>query len=71
LYKDDHNKSQKQNKVQGIYRRIKHQDKEDKNENKIWAVIVSICFIIMFLLLVIDAMFDSGVWGWVKQHWGK
>ncbi|MEI2356713.1 hypothetical protein [Mesobacillus zeae] len=48
----------KQKKVQSLYRKIKQQNREDKNDNKIGAVIVSICLILLFLLYVLNAIFD-------------
>lgn len=50
----------KQKKVQGYYRKIKQQNNDDKYNNKIGSVIVSICVLIMFLLFVMDALFDAG-----------
>jgi hypothetical protein len=58
MYKDSQNKNQKHNKVQGIYRKIKQQNGEDKSVNKIGAVIVSICVFSWLLLLVLNAIFD-------------
>lgn len=58
MCKDGQNKNQKQNKVQGIYRKTKRQNREDKNDNKIGAVIVSICVFLWLLVLVLNAIFD-------------
>jgi hypothetical protein len=58
MVKEGQNKNIKQNKVQGTYRKIKHQNREDKNENKIGAAIVSICIFILLLLYVLNAIFD-------------
>ncbi|MGN7402388.1 hypothetical protein ACTHO0_21260 [Cytobacillus praedii] len=51
-------KKLKQEKVQGIYRRIKQQKSEGINDKKIGAVIVSICVFIWLLLLILNAFFD-------------
>ncbi|MEH7503310.1 hypothetical protein V7152_15075 [Neobacillus drentensis] len=59
MYKDGQNKNLKQNKVQGKYRKIKQQNREDNNDkNKIGAVIVSIFLFILLLLYVLNAIFD-------------
>jgi hypothetical protein len=59
MYKDGQNKNLKQNKVQGKYRKIKQQIREDNNDkNKIGAVIVSIFLFILLLLYVLNAIFD-------------
>ena len=65
----EQDKNRKQKKVQGLYRRIKQQNRENKNDNKIGAVIVSICVFIMILLLVMDSLFDAGFR--FAQFWGK
>ena len=68
MSQSEQDKNQKQNRVQGLYRRIKQQNREDKNENKVGAVIVSVCVFIVFILYVMSALFDSGVR--IAQHWG-
>lgn len=44
-------------KVQGLYRKIKQQRKEDedKNDNKIGIVIVDICVVLGILVLLLNA----------------
>ncbi|MGE8001806.1 hypothetical protein ACQKOF_24950 [Lysinibacillus sp. NPDC093190] len=44
-----------QKKVQGLYRKIKQQRKEDKNDNKIGIVIVNICVVLAILGLILNA----------------
>jgi len=56
--KDRQYSNQKKNKVQGIYRKIKQQNSEAQNENKIAAAIISICLFILLLLYVLNAIFD-------------
>lgn len=48
----------KKNKVQGIYRKIKQQNREAQNDNKIGTATVSICLFILLLLYVLNAIFD-------------
>ncbi|MEH7013634.1 hypothetical protein V7087_22970 [Neobacillus niacini] len=57
---DEQDKKQKQNKVQvqGKYRKTMQRNREDKNSNKIGAIIVSICLFILLLLYVLNAIFD-------------
>jgi hypothetical protein len=69
MYTDEQDKKQRQNKAQGLYRKIKQQKRADKNDNKMGAVIVSICVLIMSLIFVMNALFDSGVR--FAQFWGK
>ena len=53
------NKSQKQIKVQGIYRKIKHQDNDNiRNNPKVGTVIVYACVFLWILLLILNAIFD-------------
>jgi hypothetical protein len=60
MSQNNQDKKQKQIKVQGLYREIK-QNRDDKNDNKIGAVIVSVCVFIIFLVFVMGALFDSGI----------
>lgn len=55
---DGQNKNLKQNKVQEIYRKLKQQNREDKNDNKKGAVVVSICVLLWLFILVLNAIFD-------------
>ncbi|MBM7663576.1 hypothetical protein JOC25_000032 [Solibacillus kalamii] len=48
-------KIQMQRKVQGLYREIKQQRKEEKNNNKIGIVIVDICVVLGILILLLNA----------------
>lgn len=48
-------KIQMQRKVQGLYREIKQQLKEEKNNNKIGIVIVDICVVLGILILLLNA----------------
>lgn len=59
----------KQKKVQSYYRKIKQQNNDDKYNNKIGSLIVSISVLIMFLLFVMDALFDAGFR--FAQFWGR
>jgi len=68
MSKSEQDKKLKQNKVQGLYRKIKQQKREDKNDNKIGTVIVSVCVFIVFILFVMHLLFNSGVR--FAQHWG-
>ncbi|NHC43538.1 hypothetical protein G6549_27230 [Bacillus sp. MM2020_1] len=56
--KDRQYNNQEKNKVQGIYRKIKQQNREAQNDNKIGAAIISICLFILLLLYVLNAIFD-------------
>lgn len=44
-----------QRKVQGLYREIKQQRKEEKNNNKIGIIIVDICVVLGILILLLNA----------------
>ena len=44
-----------QRKVQGLYREIKQQRKEEKNNSKIRIVIVDICVVLGILILLLNA----------------
>ena len=69
MSQNEQDKKLKQNKVQGLYRKIKQQNREDKNTSKIGAFIVSICVFIMSLLFVMHVLFNAGVR--FAQFWGK
>ncbi|MBT2738364.1 hypothetical protein [Bacillus sp. ISL-7] len=56
--KDRQLNNQKKNKVQGIYRKIKQQNSEPQNDNKIGTAIVGTCLFILLLLYVLNAIFD-------------
>lgn len=56
----------KQKKVQDLYRKIKQQNRDD---NKIGRVVVNVCVFIIFLILVMNALFDAGFW--FAQFWGR
>lgn len=46
-------------KVQGIYRKIKHQENENSRKNpKVGTVIVYACVFLWILLLILNAIFD-------------
>jgi len=55
LSQNKQDKTQMQKKVQGLYRKIKQQRKEDKNDNKIGIVIVNICVVLAILSLILNA----------------
>ena len=44
-----------QRKVQGLYREIKQQRKEEKNNSKIRIVVVDICVVLGILILLLNA----------------
>ncbi|WHY77187.1 hypothetical protein QNH20_24430 [Neobacillus sp. WH10] len=68
MFQNQQDKKLRQNKVQGLYKKIKQQNREDKNTSKIGAFIVSISVFIMFLLYVMHVLFNSGVR--FAQFWG-
>lgn len=55
MSKNKQNKIQMQRKVQGLYREIKQQRKEEKNNSKIRIVIVDICVVLGILILLLNA----------------
>ncbi|MCM3721520.1 MULTISPECIES: hypothetical protein [Solibacillus] len=55
MSKNKHDKIQMQRKVQGLYREIKQQRNEEKNNNKIGIVIVDICVVLGILILLLNA----------------
>ncbi|WP_169787449.1 hypothetical protein [Sporosarcina globispora] len=57
MCKDGQNKNQKQNKVQGVYRKIKQQNREDKKNNEI-GVFGVVIILLWLLIIVLNAIFD-------------
>ncbi|MBM7665936.1 hypothetical protein JOC25_002429 [Solibacillus kalamii] len=55
MSKNKQNKIQMQRKVQGLYREIKQQRKEEKNNSKIRIVVVDICVVLGILILLLNA----------------
>ena len=55
MSKNKQNKIQMQRKVQGLYREIKQQRKEEKYNSKIRIVIVDICVVLGILILLLNA----------------
>ena len=55
MSKNKQEKIQLQRKVQGLYREIKQQRNEEKNNSKIRIVIVDICVVLGIIILLLNA----------------